>query len=720
MSSNTYQVRPDRVPLRRHHGFLLFISVAAAPVWATDTAQKLDEISVTATREARATGEVPQAISVVGKETLQEKKMFNMKEALQEMPGVYVDSKNGGFDARLIIRGAGLKAPYGIREIEVLRDGVPLSDPDSFTRLDFVDTQDIERIEVTKGPGNLFAAGAAGGAIQIFSKSVFDERANNLKIGYGNDDTQNYHLRYGKTFGDQALAFTGTYRTMDNSWRVWNQFDTTQLSLKHGLQLGNDATWESELSYAEANAQLPGAMDAALFQQFLATGKQTDTSEPWKHSGRYSKVWFFNTKLEKEVGDFTFKPRLYYNTWYHYHPVTGIINETEQWVWNLGADLEAHWRHTDGTLVGGLTVRQERTPDSRKYQYSRVITTTSGGQCRDSATATGRILATCSDAKGRLAEIDDATSLLTGVYLQESWRPAARWIVDVGFRFDSIKFTDDNQQFWKYDYATGKYVAGAGVTHTEKTYNLPAPKLAVSYQLLEGVHLFGMLAQAGQVPSQSEFSSNPALDAPVSRNKEIGLKGRGQGWQFDTSIYLNDVDKEIVTITTGGVNSYVNAGKTRRKGFEFSGSMALKEGFEFGGYLSLTDYTYLSFSEPVRVGMTTVNMDRAGKTVPFIPHQQYGLFLGWKSPTGWKARLSSNTWGEYWLDNANTEKYQGWEWVTNLSVGYERQGHSLTLNVDNLFDKLYAMEVKKDTTGKVTYMAASPRTVMLTYRYDFR
>ncbi|MBK7813838.1 MAG: hypothetical protein IPJ52_05735 [Rhodocyclaceae bacterium] len=31
----------------------------------------------------------------------------------------------------------------GIREIMVLRPGVPLSDPDSFTRLDFVDTLDL-------------------------------------------------------------------------------------------------------------------------------------------------------------------------------------------------------------------------------------------------------------------------------------------------------------------------------------------------------------------------------------------------------------------------------------------------------------------------------------------------------------------------------------------------------------------------------------------------
>ncbi|MDP2431243.1 MAG: TonB-dependent receptor [Pseudomonadota bacterium] len=693
----------------------LALCLASLPLAAQAEDARLDEISITATREARLSAQVPQAIAVVGKAELAEKKMFNVKEALQGIPGVLVDSKNGGFDARLIIRGAGLKAPYGIREIMVLRDGVPLTDPDSFSRLDFVDTQDIERIEIAKGPGNLFAAGSSGGAIQIFSKSVFDDSANNLKLGVGTEGTLNTHLRYGKTGESQALALTATHREQDNDWRAWNRFDTTQTSLKHGLML-DGGSLETELSYAEADMQLPGSMDKALYDQFVASGEQASTSEAWKHSGRYSKVWFFNSKYEVERGDFTFKPRFYYNTWYHYHPVTGIINESEDWVSNLGGDLEGQWKHAGGTLVGGLTARQERTPDSRKYQYSLVKTTTSAGACVDSTVATGRITATCSDARGRLAEIDDATSLLTGIYLQESWRPSARWIVDLGLRYDQIKFTDDNQQFWKYDYATGKYVAGAGVTHTEKTYRLPAPKLALNYKLSDTLNLFGMVAEAGQIPSQSEFSSNPALEAPVSRNHEIGLKGRGKHWHFDASVYVNDVQKEIVTVNNGGVNSYVNAGETQRKGLELAGGVTLAAGFEVGGHYGYADYRYKRFSEPVGV----LNLDRAGNALPFIPKHQYGVFLGWQSGNGWKARLASNSWGEYWLDNANSERYAGWDWVTNFSLSYARKGHSLTLNADNLFDQHYAAEVKKDTSGKVTYTAAAPRSLMLTYRYDFQ
>ncbi len=685
---------------------LALCCLQAASAWAAET-QRLEEVSVTATREARPTSEVPQAIAVVGKEELEDKKMFNLKEAVQGIPGVLIDSKNGGFDARLIIRGAGLKAPYGIREIMVLRDGVPLTDPDSFTRLDFVDTQDIERIEIAKGPGNLFAAGSAGGAIQIFSKSVFDDTANNLKLGLGTEGTQNVHLRYGKTGEQQALALTATHRNMDNDWRNRNQFDTTQTSLKHGLMLAR-GTLESEISYAVADMQLPGAMDKTLYDQFVSSGEQTATSEPWKHSGRYSKVWFLNSKYEVEHGDFTFKPRVYYNTWYHYHPVTGMINETEDWVWNLGTDIEGQWRHTGGTLVGGLTVRKERTPDSRKYQYRDV---TKNGA--------GRITATLSDTKGTLAEIDDATNLLTGVYLQESWRPTERWIVDLGLRYDRVDFEDDNNQIWKYDFATGKYVAGAGVTHSEKTFYLPAPKIAAAYRLTDTLSLFGMVAQAGQIPSTSEFSSNPALEAPVSRNHEVGLKGRGREWEFDASVYYNPVENEIVQQSNGGVTSYLNAGKTDKRGLELAGRLELGAGWELGAHYGYADYTYASFTEPVRVGGSTVNMDRAGKSLPFIPEHQYGVFVGWRSPAGWRVRLASNTWGEYWLDNANTEKYDGWEWVTNLSIAYEKRGHAFVLNADNLFDEHYAAEVKKDTAGKVTYTAAAPRTLMLTYKYGF-
>lgn len=675
---------------------------------------RVDDVSVTATREARATADVPQAISVVGKEQIEAARMFNIKEALTGVPGVLIDSKNGGYDARLIIRGAGLKATYGIREIMVIRDGVPMSDPDSFTRMDFIDTQDIERIEVAKGPGNLFSPGSAGGAIQILSRSVFDSSGNNLKLGAGEEGTRNVHLRYGGMVNDShALAATFSYREQKNYWRAWNDFDTTQLGIKHGLMMDGGATLESEVSYSEANIQLPGGMNQALFDEYKRTGEQKSTSDAWNNSGRYSKIWFVNSRYEREMGDWTFRPRVYYNAWKHLHPVTGIINESGDWTQTLGTDVENIFKHQPGgnqaTLVAGLTLKRTWNADVRKYQY-RDVTKTPGG----------RITGTLSDEKGALAETQDQDNLLYGVFMQESLHLGDRVLVDAGFRYDRSRLEITQNEISAYNYATGKYAAGSGVATTHKNFKLFAPKLGMSFKLTPAINLFASAAQADQVPSDTEVTSNPSLEAPRTRSYEMGVKGRHADWSFDASIYVSPVENEIVTVRQpSGFNEYMNAGKTDKKGAELAGSLRVFDSFQLGGSYAYSDYSYDKFSEPVRTGFVTTNVDRAGKALPFVPRHQYSLFAQYDHPSGFKARLQTNTWGEYWLDNANSEKYNGYDLVTSLMLGYGIGHHNLSLNVDNLTDKRYAVEAKKDTSGKVSYTAASPRLMMLNYRYDF-
>ncbi|WP_435686533.1 TonB-dependent receptor plug domain-containing protein, partial [Sedimenticola selenatireducens] len=204
--------------------------------------EAIDTISVTASRIARGTKEVPAAINVIDSKRIDAEQMQNIKDAIRGTPGVLIESKNGGYDSRLIIRGAGQKANYGVREIMVIRDGVPMTDPDSFSRFDFIDTQDIERIEITKGPGSLYGSGSSGGTIQIISKSVFDVDGNRVKLGIGEDGQENLHFRYSQELNDSnSVLLTSSHRAADNNWRDWNNFDTQQLSLKHGLMLDSGA-----------------------------------------------------------------------------------------------------------------------------------------------------------------------------------------------------------------------------------------------------------------------------------------------------------------------------------------------------------------------------------------------------------------------------------------------------------------------------------------------
>ena len=83
---------------------------------------------------------------------------------------------------------------YEVITIMVLLDGVPITDPDGMTRLDFVDTQLVERIDVVRGPNStLYGANATGGVINVITRDPF-AAVKSLRVGAGSDDSQLYSL----------------------------------------------------------------------------------------------------------------------------------------------------------------------------------------------------------------------------------------------------------------------------------------------------------------------------------------------------------------------------------------------------------------------------------------------------------------------------------------------------------------------------------------------
>jgi iron complex outermembrane receptor protein len=704
------------------------LMVSGAHSFAADTESdkgndSVDTISVTASRIARGTKDVPAAINVIDSKRIDAEQMNNIKDAIRGTPGVLIESKNGGYDSRLIIRGAGQKANYGVREIMVIRDGVPMTDPDSFSRFDFIDTQDIERIEITKGPGSLYGSGSSGGTIQIISKSVFDVDGNRVKVGVGEDGKENLHFRYSQELNDSnSILLTGSHRAADNSWRDWNNFDTQQLSLKHGLMLDSGATLETELSYSQADMQLPSSLTESEFETYRSTGEQRNTSSQWQHSGRYSTIWFFNSRYEQEFGDLTFKPRFYFNSWDHYHPVTGAINDNPG-TNVFGTDLEFAYKHNllgASTLVGGVTARLDKTDEAKKYRYADISTVVYDPP--GPPPPVNQIVRTLSDRSGSLLSQENAANTLFGLFLQETVRPTDKLTIDAGFRFDRMNFDIEEIAYGEYNWGTKSYTTfGAPVTtKTDTTFDLFSPKLGATYALSNTYSVYGMVAQSGQVPSEAEIQSNASLEAALATNVEIGLKARAREWSVDLSLYRTTVTDEIVSVLQSGNQSeFQNAGETLKKGFELSSRVALGRYFWLGANYAYSDYKYVDYQELVRTGATLNSVDRSGNQTPFVPNHQYSLSLDYDHPSGFKARIQADTWGSYYMDSANTERYDGYDFLTSLMLGYESGPHKVSLNVDNLFDKRYATEVKKDTSGVKTYSAGSPRSAMLNYTYSF-
>ncbi len=687
----------------------LCLSLALLPLFAQAETLNLDSISVTATKVETNTKDVSQSIAVVNAQTIEDKNVLDVSSALENIPGVNVESSSNSPSPRLIIRGAGLKASYGVREIMVIKDGVPMTDPDSFTRFDYIDMQDVESIEVQKGPGSISAVNTTGGVIQLITKSVFKEDKNSIKLGLGNDGQRNLNLKLREKIDDNDfVSMNFSKRTIDNDWRDNNAFDSTQISLKYGHIFEDDATLESELSYTESNLKLPASMTKDEFEVFKQTGEQHDTSSPWQYTARNSKILSFNTKYEKEVGDFTYKPRFYINHWEHFHPVTGIINDADK-NYVYGTDLETDYAHqlfnNNATLVFGLTAKQDRSDDAKKYQYADVITS-----------GTGRILQTLSNEKGALANVEDSLASLYGIYAMETFSPFDKTTVDVSTRVDKLSFDISGNEYSYFNYSTGKYATGVGAYAIDKSYTLLSSKLGITYAITDATNIYSSIAFANQAPTTSELGDNENLDKTKSINYEIGLKTRTENFSYDMAIYQNDVKDEIIQIKDAGGNTiYDNAGQTQKRGFEFLGTYYVNRALSFGLSYAYSDFKYKSFQE--KVGATFVNRD--GNYLPYIPKNQYGLEANYKMDNGFKTRIQTKTWGSYYLDSANSDKYEGYDFVTDVMVGYEHKAHLIQLNIYNIFDKHYAMQADKSVYGVESYKAAAPRSAMVSYRYTF-
>ncbi|MDX1809061.1 MAG: TonB-dependent receptor [Sulfurospirillaceae bacterium] len=694
----------------------LLIASALAPAMLFSDAINLDTISVTATKIKRGTKEVSQSIAVVDKKTIEDKNILNISEALENIPGVNAESSTNSPSPRLIIRGAGLKARYGVREIMVMKDGIPMTDPDSFTRFDFIDMQDIDSIEVQKGPGSINAVNTTGGVIQLITKSVFAKGKNSIKLGIGDDGQRNVHISLRKALGENDFtSFYFSHRKIDNSWRDNNNFDTTQGTLKYGHYFKDDSSLETELSYTESNMQIPPSMTASEFQIFKETGEEHDTSYQWQNSERNSKILSANAKYEKQIKDWTFKPRFYFNHWGHFHPVTGIINDSNN---NnvYGTDLETDYNHrlfsNKATLVFGVTAKQDRTRGAKKYEYADYET----------AVATSwpfapYISKTLSNVEGSLASTEDSTSSLYGLYFMETFSPLKPLSVDLSARIDNISFNINGDEITAYDYATKNYVPGIGLYNIDKAYTLFSSKLGSTYAISDYTNVYASIAMANQAPATSELIDNNNLNKSKSVNYEVGIKTRKENFSYDLAIYQNDVSDEIIQIKDANGNSvYDNAGKTRKRGIELNGNYQANHELSFGFSYAYSDFRYVNFEE--KVGSTFVS--RNGNYLPYIPKNLYSLNVTYRMNNGFKARIQTKSWGSYYMDNANTQKYEGYNFVTDLMIGYVwKKTQSIQLNVQNIFDKHYAMEATKDVYGNETYKAAAPRSFMVTYNYKF-
>ncbi|WP_457621158.1 TonB-dependent receptor [Persephonella sp.] len=687
---------------------------------------KLEKTQITATRVERAELDIPAGIETVTKEEIEMERQYNISEVLESLPGVQATTKNGGYDVRLIIRGGGLKAPYAVREINILLDGVPITDPDGLSRLDFIDPQLLEQIDIVKGPNStLYGANSAGGVVNFITINPFKFQGFKVRAGYGNYGTYMYRLLYGGNDGKGLFYNTSVSYRKSDSWREWNRFESFQTTTKLGWLIDDSSSLETTISFTKSDLQLPGSLDKEEFEE----DPTQQTSSPWRKSGRYSRIFFWSNKYTNEISEnLTLKGTVYLQRWTHYHPVFGRVNDGGSYVGGIDAQIELKHKlfGKDSLLITGIQGRYDHY-NSKRYTYQLCKLINGDIDYCSNATADNQIEYVLTDNRDLLYDDQKNRNYSLGIFAQETIKPSKKTIVDLGIRVDTVKFDIEKVSYFDLEYVynrTYRYYGPYYIKYTtpvyenaSKTWNYISPRVGVVYKWTPDLSTYATISTGFQTPQDSELLVNPDLDASNTVNYEAGLKAAGDRFYLSSAVYFMVTENEIVrTYTAEGDRLYLNAGKTHKKGFELDAKFKVLRGVFIGGSYTYYDFKYDTF---VYTDDDGVVHDYSGNKMHYIPDYMYSLYTVGKLPAGFKFKLEVNTWGSYYADDANTEKYDDYKNITNLMIGYEKgEKFEISLDVRNLFDKKYASQYLKTDWGYNIY-PAPPRTYMLRASYKF-
>jgi vitamin B12 transporter len=145
---------------------LLALTVLLAPSMALAQQDSLPRVVITATRVASSAASGITAATVIDRAFIDRSAVRDVAELLRLVPGIVIARSGGpGSQTSLFLRGG--ENDY----VRVLVDGVPVNDPGGAIDLAWLSVDDVERIEVVRGPASvLYGTDAVSGVVQLFTK----------------------------------------------------------------------------------------------------------------------------------------------------------------------------------------------------------------------------------------------------------------------------------------------------------------------------------------------------------------------------------------------------------------------------------------------------------------------------------------------------------------------------------------------------------------------
>lgn len=639
-----------------------------------------DEVVVTATRTENDVKKVPASTQVITQEDIKRGGATSVRNALSMYANIFQKSKVRGGGHDIIIRGMETKHSLVMVNGRRISNEADASGLGNAMSLDRININDVEKIEIVRGPSSaLYGSEAMGGVLNIITKPS-KEQTLLTGLEHTSEDTSHWwHADTGR-IGNFSMTFDARFNKINRSMP-----DTATESDPYGTA----QTYNASLNYyVNDHSYVNAYMD--YYSQHLKTDTGTPTMKPITLTTSRGMSLSGQAMLEG-TGSKAYKQKNYGISW---------NGKTDKNDWQIQAYMSKfNWSTTSNTKVLGsippagmegmfnFLLQKKNTYDFnhdehnmwaiegrdslRVNDHHRV--TFGAEYVKDKVAGTG--LGSNGDGvhsiteNGKTKSSSEKTLSSYAAYLQDEIE-YGKWFIVPAIRYD-------------HHSAYG--------SHT-------SPKIGVTYNATDHFRIKANYGDGFKAPSVSQLyydldmemgrgnwvhlTGNPNLKSEKSKSWDLGVEaefGKGYG---SLTYFDNDVDNLITSIPKGkdsnghNLHRYENVNKARIKGLENTLGYRFNDTLEFKVTSTLLDAKDTSAGKDLT--------QRAKLS------QIYQLIYDDHKDTGWSAVLWNQldykfVTGKVWDGGESVKKSYS---LTNFSLTRKVNKDTRVYgSIQNIFDK---------------------------------
>lgn len=637
----------------------------------------LNEVRIAGYNGNKTNKETAGAVALVSAKDISRGSAMSLQPALNAIPGVLMDQSTLS-EARISIRGNGVRAAYGIRSVKIYVNEIPVTEADGTTRIEALDVNSIGRAEVIKGPASsIYGAGTAGVINFQLQRAPYQEESMEMAGLAGSYGLKRLAATY-RNGGDKLNSY------VSYGWQEYDGYRKHSSDMRRFLT-GNFQLFPSNkriitllLNRTTQHSQIPGSLTA---DQVAADPVQANATNLDKQAGRYQ-TW----------------TRIGLGQQYRFNDQFSNSTSVFSYFYDLDHPLPYAYIRNFYQSYGG------RTRFAYDPGFAILPTRFTLGAEFNEGLSKGNQYVNNQGKEGAMNNNIDYQNRQYSLFYQSETALGPQTSLTLGLSYNSMRY--EVRDYLKQQQSGIK-----------KFDPQATPRIALSHTFGEALSLHASVSSGFSPPSSSEIKNvdgtiNPVLQAEKAISYELNAKGNllQSRLAYDLALFKMDMKGELIAQSVQqGITIYNNAGKTSHNGVELALSYQLIKADDALEMISLRPFAAITYSDFKFKDYKTLNA-QGDVTATYDGNRLTGI-APWVVNAG--IDLESKTgiyfYGNYFysdrlpLNDANTADNPSYQ-VLNAKVGYKKQlFKSLEVNgyagLDNIGNKSYSAIVSLNAMG---------------------